>query len=167
MIPHTDSGLVTIGKLCDFERDPELFVKGYLCNYFENPGRVTGSFDCNYSDYESFGQQDADVLLTAIKMDAQEGSIQKYNMISENGIWSYDESTRYCGYLNFNFPNKEPKVLYDNYFGEYTETQTYCSISFGTDCKHLIEALIDTGLIQSPDDLMLYSEYSAMNAEIQ
>ena len=167
MIPHTDSGLVSIGKLCDFERDPELFVKGYLCNYFENPGRVTGSFDCNYSDYESFGQQDADVLLTAIKMDAQEGSIQKYNMISENGIWSYDESTRYCGYLNFNFPNKEPKVLYDNYFGEYTETQTYCSISFGTDCKHLIEALIDTGLIQSPDDLMLYSEYSAMNAEIQ
>lgn len=158
-IPFTEEGLKLIAKFCRLEKEPELFLKGYFKGNFDRPNNAKGSLDVNYSDYFSFGDKEAKLLLEAIQKDAYDGTIQRYNLYAENGTWESGREQQYCCYLNFSFKNEDPRILYDSYFGEYTEAETYISVSFGSDCRHLLDALVELGYISAESDLMLVTEY--------
>jgi ABC-2 type transport system permease protein len=160
MVPLTEDGLSIIGKASSLERDAELFLRSCVGASYDKDTEITGAFNLNYSDYVDFSAQTAAVLIDAIREDALAGTIQKYNSISEDGTWSEAEATKYCGYVAFNVPKEQQNVYYDDYDVEnYATESSTSSISFGTDCTNLIQALIDTGLIDSENDLVLYSEY--------
>jgi ABC-2 type transport system permease protein len=161
MVPLTEEGLSVIGKASSLERDAELFLRSCVGASYDKNTEITGTFDLNYSDYVDFSAQTAAALIEAIREDALAGTIQKYNSISENGTWSEAEATKYCGYVAFNVPKEQQNIYYDDYDEDDYAAGSYStsSISFGTDCTNLIQALIDTGLIESENDLVLYSEY--------
>jgi ABC-2 type transport system permease protein len=166
MVPLTDEGIAVIGKASALERDADMFLRANVGDSYDgvtdasNTG-ITGSFDLNYSEQEELTEQTASVLIDAIRKDARAGTIQKYNSISEDGSWSEAEATKYCGYVSFTIPKEQQIADYDDYESDDPTGESFVtsSISFGTDCVNLIQALIDTGLIRSEDELILYSEY--------
>lgn len=160
LIPYTESGLAMLAKLTSYERTPKRFEKYYLSDYYNNRYYASGGFDLNYSHYIPFGDDTAQVLLDAIQQDVEEGNIQDYNLIHADGSWDSPED-QYSGYVNFGFEIPNKTTQYDEYLDEYIQAGDYCSISFGKKCRNLIDALVETGLINSEDDLILLKEQDA------
>ena len=160
LIPYTESGLAMLAKLTSYERTPKQFEKYYLSDYYNNRYYASGGFDLNYSHYIPFGDDTAQVLLDAIQQDVEEGNIQEYNLIHADGSWDSPED-QYSGYVNFGFEIPNKTTQYDEYLDEYIQAGDYCSISFGKKCRNLIDALVETGLINSEDDLILLKEQDA------
>ncbi len=165
-IPYTESGLAMIEKLSSYECTPELFIRQYMADYFENRYYATGGFDLNYSHYIPFGDDAAKVLLEAIRQDVEEGNIQNYNLIHPDGSWDTPDD-QYSGYVSFEFKIPEQRTQYDEYLDEYVQTGNYCSIAYGQKSRHLIDALVETGLIQSEDDLILIKDQMEMKQQEQ
>ena len=163
-IPLTESGMALIAKISAYESETERFLHGFFGDYYDGGYFATGHLGKNYEEYEEFGEQTATALLEAIKLDAMDNTIQQYNLVAENGSWE-NTDTKYAGYIDFMIPNgnnASVSTTYDSFTGEYTEQIPLRSISFGTENTHLLRAMIDTGLIESEDELLLYDEYEEM-----
>ena len=159
-IPYTESGLAMLARLTGYERTPKQFEKHYLSDYYNNRYYASGGFDLNYSHYIPFGDDTAKVLLDAIRQDVEAGNIQDYNLIHTDGSWDSPED-QYSGYVNFGFEIPNKTTQYDEYLDEYIQEGDFCSITFGKKCRNLIDALVETGLINSEDDLILLKEQDA------
>ncbi len=162
-IPFTQSGLAALAKLTDFERIPKQFEEQYLLDYYNNQFYASGGFEFNNEQYIPFGDDTAKVLLEAIRQDVEDGNIQDYNLISSDGSWDSPQD-QYSGYISFEFEIPNRTMRYNEYLDEYILSDNYCSISFGERSRHLIDALISTGLIDSEDDLILLKVQKAEQA---
>ena len=153
-IPFTESGLAALAKLTAYERIPKQFEEQYLINYYNNTYYASGGFELNNLQYIPFGDDTAKILLEAIRQDVEEGNIQNYNLIQQDGSWDNPQD-QYSGYISFEFEIPNRALRYNEYLDEYILSDNYCTISFGERSRHLINALVSTGLIGSEEDLIL------------
>ena len=129
----------------------------------------TGVSDDNYVGSVSFGAAEAQKIYEAFYQDCKEGTAQPYNSYTYNYEMPsncYKETVFISYYFKTNRP--EEFQLYfssgQNYFS-YEERKNLDGssrfyveryISFGTECKNLIQTLIDLEIIKSEEDLHTY-----------
>ena len=128
----------------------------------------TGSLTLNESS-ENYKERDFDAdtakkLYQAIWEDAADQKLQKYNLT--NALKDPEETEEYASAgisLDYSHASADWKNVYDrinDYYGntgEFVETSTpyggSAYISFGKDCTHIIQTLIDCGVITDVSDI--------------
>ncbi len=151
-----------IGKTLDLCLTPEVYLKNQICSNYED----MKFSHCNIDLYDGgrerreyvFSTEDTDKIYQAIVQDAKEGNFR--NIISD--MYNYYESSGddYYNTINFEYYNKNGIVsMHEEYMQEPQNRYGFTrssggSITFDDNCKNLIAALIETGAIESVDDLV-------------
>lgn len=169
MVPLNPEGEEVFNQIYEKEIDTDAFLRYQLGEDYEQMNYTGGWLeltDEDYNYYESveFGKEEAAILLEAVIADVNDGVLQKYNTGDVHGVWkSYD--TSYTSTLAFSSMNRsdpakayevkdQVSFWYESYYFE-EDFSAYNFISFGSDCRHIINALVDTGVIRSEDELTL------------
>ena len=175
IIPCEGAGKEILEKLEAAEGGVENFLSsGFGSNY-----KNLTSFEGGWLDYcVNIGAQDsygwlteeltkvmANKLYQAVLKDAEEGTLIKYNVGSYNDMDKYEESFVYRIHFRFEIEDKHLSTasFWDKYYDREDESEgsayisTNFDIAFGKDCKNIIQALIDTGIIES-EDVLLWTE---------
>jgi ABC-2 type transport system permease protein len=138
--------------------DLSIYEDGYLQIYGE---------DWNYATQVEFGEEEAAVLVKAVQADLKAQNLQKYNLydmtgthtampyMAELAIWGsdyerqkefWDEQSTYLPGYSYYTTYDEVARSYDLWF------------NFGPECSNVIDALLDLGLLESQDELLLQEE---------
>jgi ABC-2 type transport system permease protein len=138
--------------------DLSIYEDGYLQVYGE---------DWNYATQVEFGEAEAAVLVKAIQADLKERNLQKYNLYDMTGthtatpymadlaIWGsdYDRQAEFWDEQSTYLPGYTYYTSYDEVSRSYD-----LWFDFGPDCSNIIDALLDLGMIESQDELLLQEE---------
>ncbi len=166
-IPSDGEGEEIVAYCLEQEADPEHFINNFLHAADERIEYVTeGEFELydrnyNYIRGTKFTPEQIDRIFAAAKEDAEEGNLQKYNLIS-----SWENRQFFCCNLNLHEPyvnQEEYTISVDNsMFGGklfYDESET-CNIyiNIGEDCTHIIDELLRIGAVKSIDELQVYED---------
>ena len=166
------------------EEKPENLLK-YIFSFNPDEGKVLNGtaqqYDENYNQIQDiqFGPKVAQALYEALKKDAQAGDLQKYVISylydnTPNERYNYDISLDLMvpagtemndGYAFYEdvFPWPINQIvsgivggyrLMDNSY-TVSSYETSIGITFGPDCKNIIQALIDNKVIDSADELKI------------
>lgn len=173
-VPHTEAGESILRGLEDELKKPEVYLESVFAETLGSvdefrEGYIDMFSDNNYVDSVSFGAAEAQKIYEAFYQDCKEGTAQQYNSYTYNYEMPsncYKETVFISYYFKTNRP--EEFQLYfssgHNYFS-YEERKNLDGssrfyveryISFGPECKNLIQTLIDLDIIKSEEDLHTY-----------
>lgn len=162
--------------LCDRYDEIKFFESGWLeAPFIRGDERVDANGAPNIS-YENkiIDAMQAKTLYEAIVADAKAGTLIKYNAnLYVYEEYGYDSDTYFKSgeaYLNIKFKHPEDvedevvvtdktetmyygSVSYEAVYEEYDDRWMEAYISFGPDCEHIVNVLIDCGLIESVEDI--------------
>lgn len=177
--PIKDETMELTEKLLALESDPEHFVQGFLPKLYEMEDQYDYAslqiYDADWYYLEDREADSADVqkLVKAIQRDVEEGNLQSCILYPPKALGGGEKS--YAAYLEVRAQRQymaeieQEDSYYANvgayvyYYGDdesgYMEDVMYSSsdiwICFNEDCTNIIEALLDTGLLESVDELTL------------
>ncbi len=159
-------------KVVDLATSPESYRKE-LFGVYDQEMKVT---NCQIDLYDAqneardhvFSDEDADKIYQAILADLWEGNFKNCLL---NGLF-YDgeeNGTYYNSVLLDVVGEKEVIPVYEYYHHLAPEgsKSTTANIGFDANCRNLIEALIETGAIQSEQDLVTISEWNQQNMDTE
>lgn len=178
-IPTEGVGNEIISACLQQESRPEHFINCFLMESNSNLKNLKdGEFDLydknyNYVRNLKFNQEQIWQMYEAAKEDTLEGNLQKYNLAS---CWLYSDLDDDTFCTNLYMSQQYEDSFYEDHHINYgffwqnaseyinTDDDTFCSIylNFGKDSRHIIDALIDMGAIESVDDLQIYEENEAL-----
>jgi ABC-2 type transport system permease protein len=138
--------------------DLSIYEDGYLQVYGEDWSNAT---------QVEFGEAEAAVLVKAVQADLKEQNLQKYNLydmtgthtampyMAELALWGsdYERQTEYWDEQSTYLPGYSYYTSYDEVARGYD-----LWFNFGPDCSNIINALLDLGMIESQDELLLQEE---------
>jgi ABC-2 type transport system permease protein len=138
--------------------DLSIYEDGYLQIYGE---------DWSYATQVEFGEAEAAVLVKAVQADLKEQNLQKYNLYDMAGthtatpymadlaIWGsdYKRQTEYWDENSTYLPGYSYYTTYDEVARSYD-----LWFNFGPECSNIIDALLDLGMIESQEELLLQEE---------
>ncbi len=132
---------------------PELLR--YESGYFLN---MDSSWD--YVSDTSLGREETQILAEAVLADIEAGTLQKYNLSDPLGKGEIKRYTCNLALYHESGQNDtedywEEVDIYGYYYYEQLVDSNDIWINFGADCENIIHALIQTGVIDSVDDLNL------------
>lgn len=177
--PIKDETMELTEKLLAFESDPEHFVQGFLPGLYEMEDQYDYASlqiydsDWYYSEDREADGADVQKLVKAIQRDVEEGNLQSCALYPPKALGGGEKS--YAAYLEVRAQRQymdeieQADSYYANvgayvyYYGNdesgYMEDVMYNNsdiwICFNEDCTNIIEALLDTGLLKSVDELAL------------
>ena len=149
-------------QIADLNAKPDVLEKSIFSIASENVEPQGGTIDLYNENGEwyqhEFSKEDIQKVYQAVLADIEEGNFkdfifQRYN--EEEGEW-YDSAT-----ININYTGKEDIISaytrYSGGSGYHTEDVDYgyASVEFDKNCKHIIEALIETGAVKQEEELFL------------
>lgn len=120
----------------------------------------------NSSTHE-FNSEDAKKLYEAVLKDVDEGNFEaviRANLITDE---NYRKNTYYSD-LNFEYSSGKKTIPMYEAFSSYQKEQNTlsgCNIQFDKNCSNIISALIETGVIESQEDLLTYEEMDKLMEE--
>lgn len=132
-----------------------------------------GTFETDHSDWQyrtvDLDEQTAKCLYQALQEDVKAGVVQKYNLSDSNADKDGGSSLEMAGFsIDFMHQSADWQDVYQRMNGEHNrldgdvDANMYKSgslyVSFGPDCEHIIETLVDCGVVKSPSDI----HYSVM-----
>ena len=175
-IPRIEESKEIVTKICEAENNPDNF-KQYILG--TNIGNIICGRLSLYDEEVSWitdvviDQNDAEIIYEAFLKDIDEGNVQKYNLSNYNYFVTGEENpVAYSSDLSFDFYlDKKASVVsssdnsYDDYeydykysaYDDYEDSRTIY-FSFGPECTNIVNALVDTGVIESADMLHVYPE---------
>jgi ABC-2 type transport system permease protein len=161
--------------------DISVFYGGSLEAAFVNPedrNKEEIDPDINYED-KSFDEAQAKEMYQAILADIEADTLMKYNVYTSKMMWdekygeNYFKSSDASIYISYKLPEEESQgtmnqhkdsyIIYgedvveqvypvdDEYVEYQKQRSTY--LSFGPDCEHIINKLIEFGMITSVEDI--------------
>lgn len=191
-VPLTEEGTKqtneVYGRLVDMMVQPEVYLKEMFGIGYEN-NKLQGSYldlydDDTQSHNYQFSDEDTEKLYQALLADLEAGTISDMLRRQWSGTdeeyEAYEEDTYYNS-ISFDFFNKDGVVQsydvyqdtvqsYDgtisSYFRTYSQSSG-ASVTFDKNCKNIIQALKDTGAIQSEDDLVSIREMNRRQEETE
>lgn len=153
---HDDSSV--IHKIAELAATPEVYAKQIFGFDYEDLIEKECNIDMYDADGEmtnhSFSEKEAELIYDAIYEDIMEGNFRDYVFArySEN-----ENITSYENRINLEYTGKNGAVSSNaGYYGmeiDYASRTGYASVGFDQNCRHIIDALIETGVIQSEKDL--------------
>lgn len=176
LIPADMEDSIKIGQIMrKYENETDNFMTYLVGSDYKDitkfgDGNLT--LDASTISYKSteFSQSVSEQVYEALLADAKEGTLQKYNL--SNPLVSTDSTEPAAG-LSFDF--KHSTVAWqDVYQRESGTTQmqelegmsenSICSatlyVSFGEDCRHIIQTLVDTGVVKKASEIHYVSAES-------
>ena len=170
-IPMDADGTEKIGKRLRSQEDMEKNFMEYLVgddyekiSRFDSGILTTDTSPEKYTNV-NFDRETAKKLYAAVLADVKEGTVQKYNLI--NPLINDDAVTQtlLSASLSIDFyhTSKAWKDVYQSAEGPYSQwgednTENFALsgtmyLNFGRDCTHIIETLIDCGIIHSIEEI--------------
>ena len=154
----------------NYEQQPENFLR-YLFEYDYKDIKEFRNSQFEYYETDNYMSKvitsdAAYKLYQAVQKDAQAGVLQKYNTI--NFANADDQPEYQTASLNLSYKHSS-KAWKDMYLRESGEVRSYkyesedslqegyAYISFGSDCKNILQALFENGLIDSVDQPIFYT----------
>lgn len=150
----------------DLELQPEIYLSHILCARYDEVTKFgTGWVELPYRrdgngfEYNnvSLNEEQVALLWKAVIADCEEGNLMKYNL--DNMKYATEENFLTAS-LQMEFMDPSSNNTYvtssvDSYGNviSYQESFSGAYLSFGEDCKHMIQALIDCGVITSSDEI--------------
>ncbi len=161
-----DSGTV-IHRLMELESTPSVYRQKVFSVSEEDIKFQGGTInlyreDTEWSNYE-FSAEDAKEIYHAFLADLEEGNFE--NCIY--GRYDYDEriKTTYYNTINLDYTGKD-ETQDGNRGSMYSVSMIRnAGIEFDAECRHIIEALIQTGAIESEADLITIDEKTKIDEE--
>lgn len=163
-----------IGKIVAASKEPKV----YLGNLFGNSrpdleilgGTINLPMQGLSKEYMQRGlsEEQAQKIYQAVIKDVNEGNFERYI----NQFWMDEYAGSYDCTIDLEYYNNDDSPrIYDAYMDTYgyrpypySESETgYCSIRFDKNCRNIIDALVETGMIESERDLMTV-ESSSLDA---
>jgi ABC-2 type transport system permease protein len=173
-IPYKDEWCSTlVDTLYSYETEPENFMH-YMVGYdYEQIASFTDvelEYDTQGDNYvrHNIDTVSARRIYDAVCRDAQEGTLQKYNVsnyMKQDSEEDYEIAYLYFSYLHkdsdwedvFSRTGQNNMAYYDSYMDANERRYGYMNLSFGADCTNIIEALCQEGVISSEEDLLFRS----------
>lgn len=129
-----------------------------------------------YQGDKNLSPKEMEILFEAVKKDCEAGTLQKYNLYDNYGFRKNENA--YNNQIGFFFKLKLPKAedkiyqesLFYQYGGDYLDNENYDTLKllvteglqeqsaylwFGEDCENIIQALLELGIINSKDELVM------------
>ena len=157
----------------NLEKQPEVYLSHVLCmRYDEVTEFGTGWIEAKFTDdsngtvysSKSMNAEQVEKLWAAVIADCKEGNLMKYNLDSKWVVEEADIANVATASLQMEF--RDPDVnyganvysssSYTEYVGYDTMEQEGFSgtyLNFGPDCVHMMQALVECGIIQSVDSI--------------
>lgn len=180
-IPYEYEATMAVLKLVDeLEQNPENFYRYMFGNKYDQITEFGGGWvefsstdkveqGMDYYENISVTQEQAAKLYQAILADVEAGTLMSYNVyrnenwVDEKNVLKYKNSSAYL-MIEYKQPYQESENtlinMSENSFGyvqmvpaETSASWHNCHINFGPDCENIINALIEFGIIESPDDI--------------
>lgn len=159
-----------ISKLAAMAVLPENYAKEVFGGSLDNLISKEGSIDLYDEDGEvtghRFTEKEAGVIYDAILADIKEGNFKEHVLrryLYGEDLEKYGSS--YANMINLDYTGKEDIFSgYTVYNGGFNTAELgktgYATIAFDKNCRHIIDALVETGIIESEKDLTLEETYS-------
>lgn len=173
--PVQDETVELMEELLAFESEPEHFAQGFLPKLYEMEDQYDYAslqiYDSNwyYAEDRETGSENVPTLIKAIQRDIEEGNLQPCVLCPPNELGGSTKT--YAAYLEVRaLRQPATDTVVDSYYenvgafgyyfdNNYWEEDMYADsdiwINFNEDCTNILEALLDTGLLQSADELEL------------
>lgn len=186
-IPATDEMLedssTVYGKIAEMTASPKAYLKNTFCVNYEDiePSRCymdiyNKEANNEYRAHE-FSKEDTQKLYDAVLADLEAGNFKNVIMNSMRGDDDYAKYTYYNS-LSMDYLCKNGIInIYDLYnedfqgehYGYSYETNRIgnACIEFDSECKNIISALIETGAIESEDDLITIEERNELDEDYE
>ncbi len=148
-----DSGLYQ--KLIAMELEPENFLTGLLGRDYTDLGRYASGLmefydpETDWYDSREFSADTAKKIAEALIADARTGALQKYNLTV---IGETEEDTGFQETISLDYTFEEEEYDWMGNTVINAVTSSYY-IGFGEDCTNLLSALVETGVIESEEEL--------------
>lgn len=169
-----------LNQIYEWECEGGHFLRQYVEYDYANLKRITEAqvewYDSDTDFYTTRVAEgpDAEKVYEALLLDAAEGNIQKYNLTDYRLTW--EERTAEPSaflYVFFNHENENWQSMYDRVNGVTEKQNAYMTddkysvyvdsansnlsgsiyVSFGEECRHIINTLLECGLIDSEDEI--------------
>lgn len=167
-----------INQVENMEKQPEVYLSSRLCTRYDEvtefgTGWVEAYFVDNNEPDNPYGIMDTrsmtaeqvELLWAAVIADCKAGNLMKYDLDS-SGILEEGETDN-VSTASFAMQFKDPGINYGEsasyssysythevvYDSMYEESFSGAYLNFGPDCEHIIQTLIDCGIIESADDI--------------
>lgn len=169
-----------ISEIYDLQNDPTRLLQSKVCVNYEDVLYSGGTLDMPFiedGDSISFTElpltsEEAETIYAALQQDIMEGN---YPIGMKSGQTNYEEtyanSLSLVGYSKKKIVRLKETVPYrqevdsdpmiritSSYSDSYLHKEVYPSFTLYRSCTHTIQALIDTGIIESADDLTTWAE---------
>lgn len=163
-----------IGRILEWELGEESFLRQYIEYDYKKISRVTDAqlewFDSVTANYmfRNVEGEGAGKLFDAILADARDGVLQKYNLIDyrEPAIERSSEPNAQL-YVYYYHGQDGWQSMYDRLYGRggtAAGAEPYSGeagagerggiyVTFGEDCRNIVQALLDCGIIESEDEI--------------
>lgn len=159
-----------IHQIAELNMRPEVYAQEIFGAHYDDIEPRNGSISLFGEDAEwhqhEFAREEAEILYRAVLADIKEGNFRSCIM----GRYDYEtyHGSIYGNSINIEYLSEEEKSAPDLDYGGMAygvSTMGYANIEFDRNCKNTIAALIETGLIESQEDLITEEENEAMLAE--
>lgn len=170
MVPIDRSDLenpdTVFGQMAELNIKPEMYIKYLFCENYDEIKMLSGTFttetdDENYEAHD-LSTEEAEKIYQAVLADIREGNFKEYIYNRYFYDEEYDQSA-FVDTISLEFSCKgEIRSVFGGYsrtvYG-YGASQTgYSDIGFDRNCKNIIAALEDIGVIQSEADLTTFDQ---------
>lgn len=175
-IALNDATREVLERLHTAENNPDNFKQYMFDNCYGKPkGARLTLFDENveFTGESIIEASDAEKIYEAVLADIDEGNLQKYNYVA----FTEEKRVAFSSDLELEFYVDNSQDTF-NYYDEYVDEDYYYPggiyreheyatrddsrstyITFGPECTNIIKALIETGAIDTADQLYLYPEW--------
>lgn len=157
-----------LGRIIGWEMEEESFLRNYIEYDYAGISRVTDAqlewydYDTANYNYRTVEGDGAHALFDAIIMDAKDHVLQKYNLTDyrESAMDRVYEDHAQL-YVYFYHRESGWQSMYDRVNGvlsgegedSYSDARGAIYVTFGSDCRHIMQALLDCGIIESEEEL--------------